>query len=141
MYRFFRILIIVLVSTLFFHLVSRSASFIFTNWVFNNAVWPDQKSYFWTLERGGNVALTYCFPALFSALILLRKKYIVVELRVALILYLSLSVLLGLLLGFILGADVALPMDSIGFTIIELTPLWLFLMYVGLLKVILRVFS
>jgi hypothetical protein len=141
MNRFFGILIIVFVSTLSFYFVSRSASFIFTNWVFDNAIWPDQKSYLWTLEMGGKVALTYCFPLLFSALVLLRKKYFVVTLRVALILYLSVSVILSLLLGYILGADVALPMDPLSFTVIELTPLWLFLMYLGLLKVVQRVYS
>jgi hypothetical protein len=138
MERILKLLVIAFISATIFHLVSRTTSFVLVNWIFEEAVWPDQKSFSWTMKLGFGLAFWYLIAVSFSILILLRQKYSRLRLLVVFYAFILVSVALALISGWVLNTP--LPSDPISYTLVMLSPLWVFLGHVFLLKALRNVY-
>ena len=141
MNRFLNIIAISVVSALLFHVISRSFSYVAANWILDSAEWPDQRSFLWTLKMGYWLSIGYCVPTFFAALLLLRQKYQVLSTQVVLTAFAITSIVLGLFAGWTIAVDFDLDIDRWSFVFLMLSPLWLFLIHVFILKVVRRAYS
>lgn len=130
-----------MLSAAIFHFISRSFSYISVNWILENAEWPDQRSYFWTLKLGYCLSIVYFFPIFLSALVLLRQKYFILPTNLAFAVYVSTSSVLAFIAGWVLAVDFDFDANQLNFVLLLLSPLWLFLIHALILKLVLRAYS
>ena len=130
--RLFKLILLAIGCGLLFHFVYRSTSFVMINWIFDDPVWPDQKSFFSTLKRAFVPSVAYFLPTLLSLTMLLRNKYRAISIAAAYRSYVAVTVIAAVITGYMFHLDVTV--NQLVFIGMISSPLWIFLIQLGILK-------
>lgn len=128
------IFLIIFVGSLVFHFTQRISVFAITNWANEPSAWPDEKSFIWTLKNGFWVTIPFAIAMSLALLNLLRKKYQKINLPITFRVFAFLSFMAGLTAAYLLSMDTSALSNPWVFTILQLSPLWVLIFFVFVLK-------
>lgn len=129
-----RIFLIILISTLVFHFTQRVSVFVIINWVNETTAWPDESSFVWTIKNGLWVTIPYSIATSLALLNLFRNKYRNVNLRTTFRVFTFSSFLAGLIAAYLLSMNTSTLSNPWFFTVLQLSPLWVLMFFVFVLK-------
>ncbi len=135
MHKFLKFFSLLTLGTILFHFFSVSASFVYLNWIVETDLFPDQKSFLWSLELSLPSSLIFSFCLAFA--LLMNKWLMDLKLSNSLKVVGTTSITFALFLGLLKNID--MPTNSYLMLLVFLVPLIITALLIAVLKVTKRV--
>ncbi|MEI4549930.1 hypothetical protein [Pseudoalteromonas spongiae] len=135
MHKFVKFFFLLTLGTILFHFFSVSVSFVYLNWIVETDLFPDQKSFLWSLELSLPSSFIFSFCLAFA--LLMNKWLLDLKSSNSLKVVVTTSVTFALFIGLLKNIDI--PTNSYLMLLVFLVPLVITALLIAVLKVTKRV--